>query len=339
MTHLIKILFVVIAFYTIGISTSLAQKGKNPNVAEKDLKEWVTYLSDDKMRGRKNGSSELEEAANYIAKIFKDNGMKPLPGAESYFQEYQITPRSGAKPFTERNVIGVLEGSDKKLKEEYIILSAHYDHLGVGRIVKGDSIYNGADDNATGVATVLGIAKAIKDLKGKALKRSIIFIAFSGEELGLLGSKYFGQKETEIIKKTIVNFNFEMTGHSSKLGKRKFYITGDEISTISDFVGKHTKNSDWEHIADPFKEMNLFFRSDNASLAITKKENELLYGIPAHTFCTWGSESHYHQPNDEADFVDYENMTSFVNFLAQLTINLANSDERIEWKDERFRRP
>jgi hypothetical protein len=323
----------VAPFISAGQSSSKTQK-----ISEEKLREWVTYLSNDDMRGRQNGSPEMVKAANYLANTFKKLGLKPLPGKDSYFQEYTIKSPGSKAPYTERNVIAVLEGSDKILKNEYIIVTAHFDHIGVGKAVAGDSIYNGADDNATGVATILGIAQAISEMKGKAPKRSIVFIAFSGEEMGMLGSKHFAQTEMEIVQKAVVNLNFEMTGHSTKLGKRKFFISGDDLSSLTDVLKKETENSGWEHIPDPFKEMNLFFRSDNVSFAVLKKENNLYHGIPAHTFCTWGAENHYHQPNDEPDIVDYENMASFVNFMSKVTLNLANSKETIEWTDDRFKR-
>ena len=136
----------IIPILVLSCLTRISAQESKPITAE-DLKTWCFYLAGDDMRGRKNGSPEMKKAADYIAACFKEAGLKPFSPETGYFQEYTISGRAKTE-ISERNVIGMIEGSDPVLKNEWIILSAHFDHIGTGKPVNGDSIYNNSINTA-----------------------------------------------------------------------------------------------------------------------------------------------------------------------------------------------
>lgn len=296
-----------------------------------DLEYWVGILASDSLMGRKNGTPYLDTAAMFIATWYDSLGLSPLPDMDGYMQPYVL-----GNSIKGQNVVGWLEGSDSLLKDEYIILSAHYDHVGMGTAIGGDSLYNGANDNASGVATLLGIAKALQAMDSIP-KRSLLFVAYGAEEIGLLGSRYFKENPPVPLEQVVLNLNFEMTGHSLKLGKRNVYLTGAKYSDLETYVRAYFDEENWTLIDNPFPYANLFRRSDNYNLASIRQEGEITYGIPAHTICTWGGEDHYHKPHDEAEFIDYENMQSLVEVMTGLVADLADSPERITWTDANYK--
>ncbi|MGB5930351.1 MAG: M28 family peptidase, partial [Cyclobacteriaceae bacterium] len=303
----------------------------NVPVAYSDLEYWIGILASDSLMGRKNGTPYLDTAASFIATWYDSLGLSPLPGMQDYAQPYTV-----GNAIKGQNVVGWLEGSDSLLKNEYILLSAHYDHVGMGMAIGGDSLYNGANDNASGVATMLGIAKRLQ--KADSLPaRSILFVAYGAEEIGLLGSRFFKENPPVPLANVVVNLNFEMTGHSLKLGKRNLYLTGAKYSDLSDYMQAYFASENWTLIDNPFPYANLFRRSDNYNLASIRREDDITYGIPAHTICTWGGEDHYHKPHDEPEFIDYENMHSLIEVMTGLVINLADAPERIRWTDENYK--
>jgi hypothetical protein len=134
----------------------------NHSPAAAELEEWVSFLSSDEMKGRQNGSPEMKEAAEWIAQKFAEFDIEPVFPDGQLIRPYTFHIRRGVS-IDERNIVGILEGTDPELKDQYIIISAHFDHVGIREAVDGDSIYNGADDNAAGTCTLLGVAKAIKE--------------------------------------------------------------------------------------------------------------------------------------------------------------------------------
>lgn len=202
------------------------------------------------------------------------------------------------------NVVGILPG--RKLKNEYVIFSGHYDHFGIGKPENGDSIYNGANDDASGTTAVIELARYFK-AKGKN-DRSIIFVAFTAEEVGGFGSQYFS-KQTD-PKQVVAMFNIEMIGTESKWGKNSAYITGFEKTNMGDILQKNLKGSGFSFHPDPYPQEQLFFRSDNATLA--------RLGVPAHTISTskMDSEPNYHKLSDEVKTLDLENMTEIIKSIA-----------------------
>jgi Peptidase family M28 len=209
-----------------------------------------------------------------------------------------------------KNVVGILPGKSKK--DEYVVFSGHYDHLGIGKPnATGDSIYNGANDDAAGTTAVMMLAKYFSALKEKN-ERTIIFVAFTAEEIGGYGSRYFSQQLN--ADKVVAMFNIEMIGTESKWGTNSAYITGYEKSDMGKILQANLAGSKFKFEPDPYPKQNLFYRSDNATLA------EL--GVPAHTISTSkmeeapNNEPNYHKQSDEIGTLDMNNMAEIIKAIA-----------------------
>lgn len=305
-------------------------------VTSENLKEWVSFLASDNMMGRQNGSPEMKLAADWIAGKFSEIGLRPVAPSLNYIHNYTFTSRQNQ--VNERNVIGLLEGSDPELKGEYIVLSAHFDHVGIKRGSKPDSIFNGADDNAAGTAAIIGIAKAIA-ASGKKPGRSIIFAAFSGEESGMRGSRNFVANSWIPLKEIYANLNFEMIGHSEYLGDKKYYMTGCLMSDLDDVVGEYNKSSGFQ-LVDTIRLSHLLFgSSDNIAFSRISVTEGVTTGIPSGTFATTTMAAHIHNVTDEISLFDFNNMADLVNHFGGLVLWLSKRKEEINWTDQNFVRP
>ena len=202
------------------------------------------------------------------------------------------------------NVVGVIPG--KSRKDEYVVFSGHYDHLGVGKPVEGDSIFNGANDDAAGTTAVIMLAKYFKELKNN--ERTIVFAAFTAEEIGGYGSQYFS-RQTD-ADKVMAMFNIEMIGTESKWGKNSAYITGYEKTNMGEILAKDLEGTGFTFYPDPYPTQQLFYRSDNATLA--------RLGVPAHTISTskMDSEPNYHKLSDQVETLDMDNMAMIIKSIA-----------------------
>ena len=203
------------------------------------------------------------------------------------------------------NVVGVLPGKSKK--DEYVLFSAHYDHLGIGRPNKDmDSLFNGANDDASGTTAVIMLANHFKKLGNN--ERTIVFVAFTAEESGGYGSQHFSKQMDPA--KVIAMFNIEMIGTESKWGTNSAYITGYERTDMGKILEKNLQGSQFKFYPDPYPDQNLFFRSDNATLA--------RLGVPAHTISTskMDSEKFYHTQDDEIETLDMKNMAEIIKAIA-----------------------
>ena len=203
------------------------------------------------------------------------------------------------------NVVGVIPGKSKK--DEYVVFSGHYDHLGVtGKPVDGDSIYNGANDDAAGTTAVIMLAKYFKKMNNN--ERTIVFVAFTAEETGGFGSQYFSRQMD--ADKVVAMFNIEMIGTESKWGKNSAYITGYEKTNMGEILAKDLKGTEFTFYPDPYPEQQLFYRSDNATLA--------RLGVPAHTISTskMDSEPNYHKLSDQVETLDMDNMAMIIKAIA-----------------------
>ncbi|GEO09442.1 M20/M25/M40 family metallo-hydrolase [Segetibacter aerophilus] len=198
------------------------------------------------------------------------------------------------------NVVGVIPGKSKK--EEVVVFSGHYDHLGIGKENNSDSIYNGANDDASGITAIIAMAKYYKAAKNN--ERTLVFAAFTAEEIGGFGSQYFSTQQD--ADKVVAMFNMEMIGTESKWGKNSAYITGFEKSNLGEILQKNLKGSQFTFYPDPYTAENLFYRSDNATLA--------RLGVPAHTISTskMDNEANYHKLSDEIKTLDLNNMTEVI---------------------------
>jgi hypothetical protein len=203
------------------------------------------------------------------------------------------------------NVVGVLPGKSKK--DEYVVFSGHYDHLGVGRPNKDmDSIFNGANDDASGTTAVIMLANYFKQLGNN--ERTLVFAAFTAEEVGGFGSQYFSKQFDPA--KVMAMFNIEMIGTDSKWGTNSAYITGYERTDMGKILEKNLEGSQFKFYPDPYPTQQLFFRSDNATLA--------RLGVPAHTISTskMDSEKFYHTQDDEIETLDMKNMAEIIKAIA-----------------------
>jgi hypothetical protein len=202
------------------------------------------------------------------------------------------------------NVVGVLPGKTKK--NEYVIFSAHYDHLGIGKPENGDSIYNGANDDASGTTAVIMLAKYFKALGNN--ERTIVFAAFTAEEMGGYGSQYFSSRFDP--DKIAAMFNIEMIGTQSKWGKNSAYITGFEKTDMGSILERNLEGTGFTFYPDPYPMQQLFYRSDNSTLA--------RLGVPAHSISTskMDDEPNYHRVSDQIETLDMDNMAMIIRSIA-----------------------
>ncbi len=202
------------------------------------------------------------------------------------------------------NVAGMLPGKSKP--DEYVVFSGHYDHLGILRGMEGDSIANGADDDASGTTAVISLAKYYKKLNDN--ERTLIFVAFTAEEIGGFGSQYFSKQLDP--EKTVAMFNIEMIGKTSKFGENTAFITGYERSDFGEILQRNLDGTAFKFYPDPYPAQNLFYRSDNATLA--------RLGVPAHTISTdqIDTDKLYHSVKDEFSSLDVTNITATIRAIA-----------------------
>lgn len=252
-----------------------------------------------------------------------DEGLKALRRGDG--QAVSIESKGyEKKTYPSSNIVAVLEGRDPKLKEEYVLLSAHYDHVGTRPAAAGpDSIFNGARDNAMGVVAVLTAARSLAEKKPR---RSIVVLACTGEEKGLLGSKYYAENPLVPLNKTIFNANTDGAG----------YNTTDAISIIgwgrtgtNDAFIKGAEALGLSVIKDPAKEQNLFDRSDN--LSFTQKGIPAATISPAFTDFDQEIQKYYHQVVDEADAVDFDYLLKYAQAYTQMVRIIANAKDRPKW--------
>ncbi|MFO0046155.1 MAG: M28 family peptidase [Armatimonadota bacterium] len=289
-----------------------------------ELKKDVFYLADDKLKGRGTPSPELDMAADYIAERFKSFGLKPGNG-ESFFQE--TTWRTTDKKV--RNVIGIIPGSDSELKSQYVLITAHYDHLGMKLVKEGDSkegvdlIYNGANDNGSGTAGVINTARLLAKSKPK---RTLVFMTFYGEEKGLVGSQYYVKNPVFPLKDTVAMINLEQIGRTDDTeGARvsEISMTGFELSDLGTLFNVVGKKFGVPASGHPRNSFAYFGASDNMGFALA--------GIPAHTVCTSYEFPDYHKLSDTPEKIDYVNMAKIVTVVAETAKVVANQAKVVSW--------
>lgn len=261
---------------------------------------YVSALSHDSMQGRSTGTLGMVQAATFIAAEMRKQGLRPIQGNDGYFQYYGKI--DATHPYAAINVVGALPG--KNIAEEIVIFSAHYDHIGTGRKDgKKDTIYNGANDNASGVALILQLAAYYHRVQPE---RTILFIAFSGEELGLLGSDYFVRTINTSNVRAV--FNFDMVGRPYRNG---VFITPspnfDRVQQLNKTLAQYDATTYGTKFFDSnVPIIDMYLRSDHYSFASR--------GIPAHTIiATPDTDPYYHKPGDEVHTIDFD----FLNRLAQ----------------------
>jgi hypothetical protein len=289
-------------------------------VAEAQVRAVMSALADDSMEGRMTSSRGSAKAATFIAQQMSAAGLVAA-GDSGYFQRVPIAltrrangqerltlmtsfaaldtfPADLRKPGV--NVVGMIRGSDPALSAEVVLVDAHYDHLGIGKAVNGDSIYNGADDDASGTTAVVEIARSIA--AAPPPRRTILFVATTGEEVGLLGTRWFIQHPPVALTAIVSNLEIEMIGRPDSLagGPGHAWLTGYSRSTM----GATFAAAGLPIGPDKRPDQHFFERSDNIAYA------EM--GIPAHTMSSYNMHTDYHKPSDELSRVDFEHMTRVI---------------------------
>ncbi|MCQ2295517.1 MAG: M20/M25/M40 family metallo-hydrolase [Bacteroidales bacterium] len=311
-----KALFISLALM-LSITATYAQS------QQQRLEKHVYLLASDSLQGRKAGTDDARKAADYIEHEYQQMGLKPL------FDSYQLnfsllafqSIRLDADPSTPgpvyRDVIAVIEGNDPKLKNEYIVVGAHYDHLGV----KNDKIYNGADDNASGSACVIEIARQLLQHRSE-LKRSVIICAFDAEEIGLYGSKALAEK----------------LANKGMLGHVKVMMSVDMVGWLKQgkeltLEGAGTLSNGSELLKDVAQQTGLpiaLRRFETSPFTATDTEPFAKYHIPTLAITT-GLKSPYHKPEDEAHLIDYPGLSNVTDYLSALVLRMASDNKSVEW--------
>jgi Zn-dependent M28 family amino/carboxypeptidase len=310
---------IVLTLTVLLVFSCKAQENKSITISSDEVEEFVSFLASDDLSGRETGTQGIEDAATYIEKQLTSFGVKPY--YETYRDNYKAKGRDAF------NVIGFIEGNDPKLKNEVVILGAHYDHLGKGKTVENDSIANGANDNASGTATVLAMAKYFGAIKNN--KRSIIFTLYSGEEMGLLGSKHLAERLKNENVNLYTMINFEMLGVPFKDRDYQVFVTGYDLSNMAEVLNKYAGNK-LVGKSDEAVKFSLFKRSDNYSFYKQFK-------MPAQTIssCDLTNFDFYHHVDDEADIMDYNHMASAINNLFPAMEGIINAPtQEIKMNDE-----
>jgi hypothetical protein len=307
--------------------------GVAPRVCERCIRAHEEFLASDAMQGRGSSTHDELVAATYAASELRQYGIEPAGDHGSYIQVVLIVqpkvispPQSGVKPprggasneTVTWNAVGILRGSDPSLQHTAILLSAHLDHLGVGTPVNGDNIYNGADDDASGTAAVLELARVLG--RGRRPRRTVIFALFGSEEMGGLGSTYFSQHPPLPLKEIAANLEFEMIGRPDPAVKGDtLWLTGWGRSNLGPALAAHGA----QLVSDPHPAENFFARSDNFVLAQA--------GVVAQTISSYGLHKDYHQPSDDLAHLDFRHMDAAIASLAAPIEWLVNSDFQPKW--------
>lgn len=287
---------------TIGANENLFQKAQTLIRSGKNVIAFVDT----------SFSKTFSRLMNLKRQMFKSNTSAIFILSVDKPKEFTVKSEHTFEENKYANVVGMLPGKSLSAgqagkKNEYVIFSAHHDHIGIARQhLDGDSINNGANDDAAGTTAVIMLANYFKQLNNN--ERTLIFATFTAEEVGGYGSQYFS-KQFEPAQ-VIAMFNIEMIGTESKWGKNSAYITGFEKTNMGEILQSNLKGSAFTFHPDPYPTQNLFFRSDNATLA--------RLGVPAHTISTskMDVEPNYHKVTDEVSTLDMENMAQIIKAIA-----------------------
>lgn len=310
-------------------------------ISEDSLKGHLSFIASDLLEGRDTPSRGLDIAAEYIAAQFRRAGIEPAgdadaTGQKTYFQIADIPmsqlSRNRPTPTPDetvklKNVVAILRGSDPVLKDTYVLVTAHYDHIGMRANGEGDRISNGANDDGSGTVSVIELATALSKLKERP-KRSIVFLTVFGEEKGMVGSRYYGKHPLFPIEKTVADVNLEHVGRTDDQEGDKTNtatLTGFDYTDVGPIfqkageltgikVYKHEKNSD-----------AFFGRSDNQALADQ--------GVPAHTLCVAFIFPDYHRVGDHWDKINYPNLAKTNRMIALALLMMADNPNAPKWNE------
>jgi len=281
----------LLLFLTASFITLAGQTQQIDTLAKERLKQHVCTLASDTLQGRQAGTIYARKAADYIAKQFEEIGIEPYFG-NSYLQYFKRNDKY-------QNVVGVIRGSDPVLKNEFIVVGAHYDHNGKN--------YNGADDNASGTAAMIEIGRALKHNQSN-LKRSVMFIAFDAEEIGLIGSSHFAFKSEAEIENIKLMISLDMIGHYKANGKLQLLGSGTIKNGNEMLLSPHIVPLGLHIVIKDF-EYSPFYGTDTQPFAQKR--------IPT-IWAFTGLKSPFHTPKDKAHLIDYDGMTLITEYLVNL---------------------
>ncbi|MDG2492423.1 MAG: M28 family metallopeptidase [Flavobacteriaceae bacterium] len=295
------------------------------SIEAEDLRQLLYVYASDFFQGRETGELGQKRAVTFLKEFYQARGIKAGEGSEDYFQKMTLNIKD--KEVQTENVIAIIEGSEKP--EEYLVISSHLDHIGI----HDGEINNGADDDGSGTVSLLEIAEAFQLAveAGKGPKRSIIFLHVTGEEKGLLGSKYYTDNPLYPLENTIANLNIDMVGRTDPKrvndNPNYIYLIGSdrlsmELHEISEEVNKASVNIDLDYTYNAHDDKNRFyFRSDHYNFA---KNN-----IPV-IFYFNGTHADYHRPTDTVEKIEYDLMETRARLIFATAWELANREERIK---------
>jgi Zn-dependent M28 family amino/carboxypeptidase len=293
-------------------SSTFAQPIEVKNVIPlSETQEILTTLSSDEMEGREFGTAGMEKAAAWVEDYMKKAGIKPF-----FSYNYQDTVTINGRKTA--NVVGLIGSKDDA--KEYILLGAHLDHI--GKAASGpDLIYNGANDDASGVTAVLQIAQQLQKNRPEA---NVIVALFTAEESGLLGSAYLAKRLKGLQVKIKYMLNFEMIGKAMTIGANKVYITGYNKSNLAAVMNELAGNTFATYLPEE-NQYQLFMRSDNYSFYE-------IYKVPCHTISTFDFKNYpyYHELKDEASQLDIEHMNKIINLSTTIIEKMIESNKEIK---------
>ena len=283
------------------------------------------FLASDAMQGRKSMSGYERIAAEYIGSQFMQFGLEPagdigFDGKPTFVQAAPVGQSPKGSLYT-WNAVAKITGTDKILGSQVILVSSHLDHLGERESAPGDdTIFNGADDDASGSVAVLEIARTLR--KGLRPRRTVYFVCFGSEEMGGKGAAYFVSHLPFAKENLVANLEFEMIGRpDAKVKPEELWLTGYERSNLGPELAKRGAKL----VQDPHPEQHFFQRSDNYTLA--------KQGIIAHTVSSYGLHKDYHQASDEIRTIDFVHMTRSINSMIAPIQWLVNSNFKPAWNE------
>lgn len=307
--------------YFVGASSFIQAKTSYPaaykavvnSITVDELKTHIEFLSSDSLEGREAGSQGGQAAGTYIRGFLQKHGVKPGLVDEGYFQEFE----GGF-----RNIIGIIPGNDPELKKEFVVIGAHYDHVGYGKPTNSrggvGQIHNGADDNASGTAALLEVIESLSQHKGLP-RRSLMFVFWDAEEMGLLGSKHWVNHPTVPLDQIVIYLNLDMVG---RLNEKPLNLFGSRSS-----AGLRSCIVKCNH-----RETGVKIRFDQAIRPDSDHWPFYRKGIPFLMLHT-GKHADYHRPEDDAYKIDYEGARKCAQLLAQLSLDFSIQKEKPEYRN------
>jgi hypothetical protein len=317
--------FLSLALAAAGQALTPDQRQALDRITADSLRGHVSFLASDLLEGRSTPSRGLDLAADYIATQFRRAGLEPA-GGDGYFQRVNLSDvRPRGAPGRAQNVAGLLRGSDPALRDTYVLLTAHYDHRPMARRGE-DRIFNGANDDASGTASVMEVAAALSALAGRP-GRSVLFVAFFGEESGQLGSRYYVGHPLVPLEKTVASLNLELMGRTDgtdgpRLGS--VFVTGFELSGVPRVLERAGELAGIRVLNDRSSDA-YFTRGDNHPLAEA--------GVPAHSLAVALMFPDYHKVTDTWDKLDYANMAAVCRAVALGILTLASEAPPPRWNE------